>query len=270
MTAPEMKQSRLEWLTDDLKTSETGEYLLFVGCLPYFDAYFDELKLDTTNIARSAIHVLNKLGISPVLSSDERCCGHDLFWSGEDEMFSLLAKRNAEAIAKTGARKIITTCAECYTSLKNLYPRFVDFPYEVFHFSQFIAELPVNDKVQLVSNGVKATYHDPCRLSRHANIIDEPRKILTSIDGLDFNEMLHSGKRSNCCGTSSWMSCSMYSKMLQAARLKEAKDTGANLLITACPKCMIHFKCAQKDAKNADELAIEIKDLAEVISEAMT
>jgi len=269
MTAPEMKQNRLEWLTDNLETSSTSEYLLFVGCLPYYDAYFDELKLNSTNIARSAIRVLNKIGISPVVSNDERCCGHDLFWTGEDEIFSMLAKRNVEAISKTGVKKIITTCAECFTTLKNIYPKFVDFPFEVTHFSKFIAELPDDKKISFVSDGISATYHDPCRLSRHANIIDEPRKVLNSINGFDLREMTHSGKRSNCCGTSSWMNCNMYSKMLQAARLKEAKETGANLLITACPKCMIHFKCAQRDAKNADELAIEIKDLTEVISDAI-
>lgn len=269
MTAPEMKQNRLEWLTDDLKISKTGEYMLFVGCLPYYDAYFDELKINSTNIARSAVKILNKFDIAPVLSNDERCCGHDLFWSGDNDIFSMLVKRNVEAISNTGAKKIITTCAECYSTLKNLYPKYSDFPFEIIHLSEFIAKQPYDNLRGMNLAETTATYHDPCRLSRHTKIIDEPRKALTSIKGLMLNEMYHHGTRSNCCGTSSWMNCNMYSKMLQSARLKEAKATGANLLITACPKCMIHFKCAQKDAKNADELAIEIKDLAEVVSEAM-
>jgi len=269
MTSPDMKQNRLDWLTKDINVASTGEILYFTGCLPYYDAYFDELSLQSTNIAHSTVKVMNKLGIIPAISSDERCCGHDLFWSGEDEMFAMLAKRNVEMIKKSGAKTIVATCAECFNTLKNIYPKFEDFPFEVLHFSQFIGKNQSKMKFASGKEGLKVTYHDPCRLSRHAGVIDEPRSVLGAIEGVEFREMTHHGMRSNCCGTSSWMNCNMFSKMLQASRLKEAKDTGAELLITACPKCMIHFKCAQKDPANAGELSIDIKDLSEFVSESL-
>ncbi|MFH1515626.1 MAG: (Fe-S)-binding protein [bacterium] len=267
MTAPKMKQNRLEWVTDDLKIARKGEYLFFVGCLPYYDSYFADLELSSLNIAKSTVRLLNKLDIVPAVSNDERCCGHDLRWAGDTGMFKLLAHRNAEILSKTGATKIITSCAECFRTLKLDYPDYVDFPFEVFHISEFIAKAIDNKKLQFKNANINATYHDPCRLSRHTDIIDAPRKALKAIEGLKLNEMTHHGKRSNCCGTSSWINCDIHSKMIQVSRLKEAKDTNADLLITSCPKCMIHFKCAQKDAKNAVKLAIDIKDLTEVISE---
>ena len=266
MTSPDMKQNRLDWVTGDLKIAETGEYMLFTGCLPYYDAYFDEIELDSLNIAKSAVRLLNKLDIIPVVSSDERCCGHDLKWSGDMDMFRLLADRNADAIAKTGAKKIISTCAECFRTLKYDYPDFMEFPYEVMHISEFLAEQIKSGNLEYKGEDIKATLHDPCRLSRHASVIDAPRDVLKSLPGLDLLEMKNHGKRSTCCGTSSWMHCDIHSKMIQASRLKEAKQTGADLLVTACPKCMIHFKCAQMDPKIKDDLAIEIKDLAEVFS----
>jgi heterodisulfide reductase subunit D len=267
MTSTDMNQNRLDWLTDDLKTSETGEYMLFVGCTPYYDAYFDELKLESTNIAKSAIRLLNKLDIVPAVSKNERCCGHDIYWSGDYDMFRMLIERNMEIIKQTGAKKIITTCAECFRTLKFNYREYVDFPFEVQHFSEFLAERIFSAELQFKGEDIKATYHDPCRLSRHSKVVDAPRSVLKALPGVELHEMKDSAHRSRCCGTSSWMHCDINSKMIQVSRLREAKETKAELLVTACPKCMIHFKCAQNDPKIAEDIKIEIKDLAELVSE---
>lgn len=267
MTSPDMNQNRLEWLTDDLKTAETGQYMMFTGCLPYYDAYFDELNLSSTNIASAAVRIMNKSGINPVLSNDERCCGHDLLWSGDTDLFRMLIDRNMRVFAKTGADKIITTCAECYRTLKYDYPKFIEFPYKVLHISEMVNKLPESANFDFKGDDIKVTYHDPCRLSRHSGVVDAPREMLKMLPGLDLIEMRNSGNRSKCCGTSSWMNCDIHSKMIQVSRLKEAKSTGADILITACPKCMIHFKCAQNDPKIADDIAIEIKDLTEIFSD---
>jgi Fe-S oxidoreductase len=66
-----------------------------------------------------------------------------------------------------------------------------------------------------------------------------------------------------CCGTTGWMNCSSCSKAIQLERLKEAADTGADTLVTACPKCQIHFRCA----KSAFGLEIEIVDLYDMIAD---
>lgn len=267
MTSDTMNQNRLDWITDDLKISDKGEYALFVGCLPYYDGYFDDLEIESVKIAASAIRILNKMGITPAVSKDERCCGHDLRWAGDDDMFKMLIQRNVEMLKKTGATKIITTCAECYRTLKLDYPDHADFPYEVIHITEFVADAVESGKLKLKDWNKKITYHDPCRLSRHMEVIDPPRDALNAIGEIELLEMAHSKNRSNCCGTSSWMNCDIHSKMIQASRIKEAKDTGAEMMVTSCPKCMIHLKCAQKDPNNAEMLAIEIKDFAEIIAQ---
>lgn len=267
MTSEKMNQNRLDWITDDLQISDKGEYALFVGCLPYYDGYFDDLEIESVKIAASAIRILNKLDIIPAVSNDERCCGHDLRWCGDVDMFKMLVQRNVEMLKKTGATKIITTCAECYRTLKLDYPDYADFPYEVIHITEFIADAVESGKLKFKDWEKKITYHDPCRLSRHTDVIDAPRKALSAIGKIDLLEMAHNKRRSNCCGTSSWMNCDIHSKMIQASRIMEAKETGAEMMITSCPKCMIHFTCAQKDAKNAELLAIEIKDFAEIIAQ---
>ncbi len=267
MAAPKLEQNRLDWIPRGLKISDQGEYLYFVGCLPYFDAFFTDLDLNTLDIAKSTIKLLNHLGIEPVLAGNERCCGHDLLWTGDIDNFRKLAQHNIEEIRRTGAKKLIASCPECYRTLKVDYPRYVgSLGVEVIHISQFLAEKISEGRLKLRSLNRRVTYQDPCRLGRFSSIYDEPRQMMGAIEELELKEMGKSGKTSVCCGTSAWMGCSSLSKQIQVARLKEAKSTGADLLITACPKCEIHFRCTMNDEKAGEEVRIEIKDLVSLIA----
>lgn len=272
MAAPDLDQNRLQWVDDDLEIAETGDVLLFVGCAPYYNAYFKYLDVDTLDSTRSAIKILNRVGISPVLLSDERCCGHDLLWVGDREHYEKLGALNIEAIAASGAKTVITTCAECYRTLKLDYPRdFGEQEWSVGHISELIAEKVDAGELEFSATDTEkvVTYQDPCRLGRHSGVYDEPRAVLREIPGLELVEMDRNREGSLCCGTSSWINCDLTSKKIQAARLTSAKATGADTLVTCCPKCHIHFKCALQDGLLAKTAAIEIKDLAVVVAEAM-
>ncbi|MFQ5751534.1 MAG: heterodisulfide reductase-related iron-sulfur binding cluster, partial [bacterium] len=76
-------------------------------------------------------------------------------------------------------------------------------------------------------------------------------------------------KNAMCCGVSNWMNCSTYSKQIQVERLKQARATGADMLVTACPKCEIHLKCAMKDQNLGKEISMEIKDIATLAAESL-
>ncbi|MBU1661884.1 MAG: (Fe-S)-binding protein, partial [Chloroflexi bacterium] len=112
----------------------------------------------------------------------------------------------------------------------------------------------------------RVTYQDPCRLGRHLGVYDAPRELISGL-GFELTEMEHNRSASLCCGTSCWTSCGQVSKNIQVERLKEAKATGAELLVTACVKCQIHFKCAQDDPVLGQEIDIEIRDLTTLIAE---
>jgi Fe-S oxidoreductase len=262
--------NRLGWLTDDLKTSEEGEYGYFVGCLPLYGNFFTELAPDAVEIARNTVRVLNRLGIEPVVMGDEVCCGHDYLWSGDTKTFLSLAARNVEAIRNRGIQKIITACAECFRTLKVDYQGDeVGLSVDVYHTSEFFLE-KIREGTLRIPSGKKngrVTYHDPCRLSKHMGITFAPRGLLEQVEGLEFKEMPRSGARSVCCGTSLWMNCSWISKEMQIDRLKEAADTGSDTLLTACPKCMIHFRCAMSESD--EEINIEVKDLSTLLAESL-
>ena len=151
--------------------------------------------------------------------------------------FKKLAEHNISEIKKSGAKKIIFSCPEGYRTFKIDYQKYFNSDFEVKHITEIISEAISNDKLKFKNLKGAVTFQDPCRLGRHLGIYDEPRKALNAVPELELNEMTRSRNRAICCGVSAWMNCSTYSKSIQRARLKEAKQTKADKLVLSCPKC---------------------------------
>lgn len=272
MSEPDWKGDRLSWISPDLEIDQDSETIYFPGCLAYYDSAFRGLGIEGLEIARSAVRLLNALGIQPRVLEDERCCGHDLYWQGEMETFQRLASLNLEAISRSGAARILTTCPECAYTLKHTYPVEIGDPgLEIFHLAEFLADqgfFPTAAEYG-TETGASVTYQDPCRLGRYADVFQQPRDLLESW-GYGLIEMEHNRGESICCGTSCWTSCGQINKRVQVDRLREARSTRADLLVTACPKCQIHLKCAQNDPLIGEELSIPIRDLTTLLAEKLS
>lgn len=261
-----LPQNKTAWAREAGRIRDEGEYFLFVGCLPYFDVVFRELGVSPLGSAGSMLKILNKVGIDPVVRDEERCCGHDMLWNGNVDLFKELAAFNIELIKRCGCKKVIFGCPEGYLTFKTYYPLyFGELDFEIIHFYDFISDKITDGAFKLSPGESTVTYHDPCRLGRMAGIYEAPRKIIASIPGMKLKEMERNRESSVCCGVSCWANCSSYSKQIQMDRLKEAKATGADTLITACPKCNIHFTCAL----SSSDIEMEVKDLTHVMASAM-
>lgn len=271
MANPDVKQKRLDWLSDKYRISEQSDTLLWVGCTPYFGPIFEDIGFRGLDITEASLKALNVLGTEPRLLANEKCCGHDMLWTGDIETFKKLAEYNAAQIKEAGIKKIIFSCPEGYRTFKLDYPNYVSLDCELQHISEFLAEKIGKNGLKLKEIKKKVTYHDPCRLGRHLGIYDAPRKVLESIPGIELVEMEHNKMDAICCGTSAFTNCEAYSNMIRQQRLSEAKATGAEILITSCPKCQIHFKCAtvDKGEEHRPTPKIEIMDLANLVANAM-
>jgi Fe-S oxidoreductase len=258
MTNPNLNQNRLNWITKDLKISNgSSDYLLWTGCAPYFKTVFSEFD-NAVDIPRAALKILNFFDIEPVVLPNERCCGHDMFWLGQNETFETLKDQNTKNINDANIQTIITTCSEGFYTLKNQYK----LDCEVVHISQFLADKFEGNGVKLKKlKHQKVTYHDPCRLGRYAGIYDEPRKVLESLPGIELVEMERNRHRSQCCGVSAWMNCNDFSKEMRVNKLKMAAETDAQMLTTACPKCRIHLRCYTSNKHVNPQIDLEVEDL---------
>jgi Fe-S oxidoreductase len=269
MTAPNLQQKRMDWIDKDLDVAETGDIMYFVGCLPYYDILFSDIGVTTINAAKATVKILNRIGTVPVILARERCCGHDLLWSGDLENFKRLAENNINEIKKSGVKKIIFSCPEGYRTFKLDYPKYFDCNFEVQYISDVIDDAIIKGKLAFKNIDKVVTFQDPCRLGRHCGIYESPRRVITAVPKVKLVEMPQNRKQAMCCGVSAWMNCSFYSKKIQMLRLKEAKDTGADLFVLSCPKCEIHFNCAMKEESLRDEVKIKTTQLVTFVADAL-
>ncbi|MFH1381601.1 MAG: (Fe-S)-binding protein [Chloroflexota bacterium] len=268
MARPGPRQARLDWLPRDIRL-HAGGTLFFVGCAPYLDVLFKDLGAKTLDSVEAALRLLNRAEVPFDLSPNEACCGHDLLLQGDKEGFVALARANNEDFKKRGIKKIITNCPECYYTLKIDYPEVLGRTgFEVVHLTEVLASLIKDKKLSLCKLEKRVTFHDPCTLGRGLRVFDAPRQVLESIPGLELVEMESNREQSLCCGASAWVHCSAVSRQIQEQRLSQAAASKADVLVTACPKCQIHLKCAQK-CENISIPPVEIQDLAFLAMQAI-
>jgi Fe-S oxidoreductase len=259
-------EKKTDWAKDAGKVVEKGDTFFFVGCMPYFQVIFRDIGVDSLSVSKNIVKIFNKAGIEPVVSDAEHCCGHDMLWNGQVETFKKLASHNLEVIRDSGAKRVVFNCPEGYYTFKHHYPEyFGELGFEVVHFYDLAAQILADASLNL-ENGIGTfTYHDPCRLGRMAKIYDGPRNLLRRLGGENFVELARNRENAVCCGTSGWANCSAGSKQIQVERLLEAKATGAQTLVTACPKCQIHLNCAL----NTLDENITIRELTSLLAEAI-
>jgi Fe-S oxidoreductase/coenzyme F420-reducing hydrogenase delta subunit len=266
---PGLRQSRLAWVPPDATIDAVPEggraeadELFFVGCSPYFAAYFGGTTGDAlTASLRASVRLLNRAGVVPALLANERCCGNPLRLTGRAVEAARLEARVAEQIRASGARRVITACPECLVALRGIAARHGG-GFEVVHLSTRLAGHPALRRTEGAPAGAgeRVTFQDPCRLGRYSGLYDPPRELLREVGGVDLVEMDHTRETAVCCGNTAWIHCNAATQSFQRARLAEAAATGGTL-VTACPGCLIHLSCAQQALSGTAEGAVRIADL---------
>lgn len=221
------------------------------------------------NIAKTTIALLKKLNVNfTMLGSEEWCCGSVMLRSGNSEVAQKMIEHNVKAIKDLGADTVVTSCAGCYRTLKQDYPKYIDdLGFEVLHTPEFLLKYIEGGKIEFTAmpEPLKVTYHDPCHLGRHMNIYDHPRQVLQAIPNLELVEMIRSRENARCCGSGGGVASAYKSLANDMAdtRLKDALETGANILTSACPFCTYALKSAAERAKVTGKL--RVIDFSELI-----
>lgn len=271
MTSPAAVPQRWSKISDKIQLDRQGKILFFGGCAPYFDSFFSNLQgLKSIDILMDALRLLNFFNVHPRISGAERCCGHDLLWSGDRANFLRLAKLNVENIQQSGVEEVITACPECYRTLAVDYEENgVRTGFKVTHLYEFLEREIDKGGVAFHPLDKKITYQDSCRLNRFEGQRSLPRKLIRRLTTTEFIEMQDSGRSALCCGNCAWTRCDAYNKALQVKRIHQARDTGSDLMVTSCPKCQIHLRCAMQDPFLGPDLYMEIADLTSIIAKSI-
>ena len=218
----------------------------YPGCVDYLDqemifSHVNEGSMNLGDATTSAFTLFEEMGEDVTYLGRDflKCCGHDQKWQGMTEVFEKLKAYNQKKLGESGIDTLVTSCAECFRTFA------LDYELEdmkVMHTTEFLVENGFDMNLQS-DDDVTVTFHDPCRLGRQMNIYDQPRDLISSVEGVNLVEMEHHGEDALCCGVSSMMSCNENSRALRVQRFEEVNATGADIMLTSCPKCVSHFEC---------------------------
>jgi Fe-S oxidoreductase len=258
----DLLERRGAWLPPDVKLSDNPEVIFFAGCTSSY-------RLQP--LAQAAVKILAKAGVPfTILGSDEWCCGSPLLRTGQTDIVKKeIIKHNVSAIEGRGAHTVVTACAGCYNTLRTDYPKIIGkLPFKLYHLSEYIEKLIKAKKLTFTKEiKKKVTYHDPCHLGRHGKIFEAPRNVLKAIPGITLVEMERNRAKSRCCGGGGGFRIGYtdISEDIAVGRVREAKATGAELIVTPCPFCVVNLNAGSKKA------GIDIKtvDLGQLLMQAL-
>jgi Fe-S oxidoreductase len=268
---------------------EKANIVFHTGCRLSYD-------IEQQRIARTTFTLLQKAGVDfGIMGNQESCCGGRIYDMGYRREFKECAQRNIAAWKKAGVKMVVTSCADCYHAIKRLYPE-EGSSFEVLHTVEYLAQLIKDGKLKLRKTvPMKITYHDPCHLGRQGEpyipwqgrekkinnqiivyeprrpryngafgVYDLPRKVLKSINGIELIEMGRIREYAWCCGAGGGVREAYpdFSKWTARERVEEAKATGAEAIVSACPWCEKNFSDVISDIHEPMKV-FDITDLVE-------
>ena len=225
---------------EDVESLDEVEWLFWVGCA---GAYEDRAKKTT----RAVAELLHMADVSfAVLGNGETCNGDPARRAGNEFVFQGLAQQNVETFKEYKVKKVVSTCAHCFNTLKNEYQRL---RHRARGRAPHPAAQPAGARGQADPGRRRApartkrtiTYHDPCYIGRHNGVYAPPRELLQVLPGADFVEMPRNSERSFCCGAGGarmWMEENLGTR-INDNRTTEAVATGADQIAVGCPFCRV-------------------------------
>ncbi|QYJ02963.1 4Fe-4S dicluster domain-containing protein [Nocardioides panacisoli] len=251
----------------DIESLDEVDWLFWVGCA---GAYEDRAKKTT----RAVAELLDMAGVSfGVLGNGETCTGDAARRAGNEFVYQGLAQQNVETFKEYKVKKVVSTCAHCFNTLRNEY-KDLGVELEVVHHTQLLNQLVREGKLTPVADGAGAhqrsiTYHDPCFIGRHNQVYEPPRELLQIMPGAEYKEMERSGERSFCCGAGGarmWMEEKLGSR-INLNRTDEAVGTGADQIAVGCPFCrvMLSDGLTKMQADGGAREEVEVLDVAQML-----
>jgi len=234
---------------------DDAEWVYFIGCTSNYRQ---------KNLRDATLRFLKKANINFTVI-DEHCCCSPIIRTGQINPIKDFMNYNITQINKTGAKKVITSCAGCYRTIKKDWLKMgADYDFEVFHTVELVKQLLDEGRIIFNSEFQKTvTYHDPCHLGRHVGMYETPREVYNKIPGIKLVEMRRNRENAWCCGAGGGVKIGYpeWSLEISKERLEEAKETGASVVSSVCPFCRTNLS----DANEKYNMDFEVIDLIEIL-----
>lgn len=255
-------EKRTDSYPDGAPIGTQAPVLLHLGC----SASYQDVK-----IIPSVMKILQAAGVDfTTLGSDERCCGYLAYLVGDMDTFHRVAEANQQLFQKAGAQEVLTTCAGCHKTFAQIYPQKGHGDgWRPAHIVETMDRLIQEGKLQLKEKKpLKVIYHDPCDLGRHLGIYEPPRNVIRAIPGVELVEFPLNRQLAKCCGGGGGVKAfdNPLGADIALNRVKQALDTGADVLVSACPSCKNSLNQAAARARKEGLGRIKVMDITELVA----
>jgi len=255
---------KAELLPDNLKAAAPdSEALLFMGCSP---------ALKDIRIVPATLKLLEKAGVSvTTMGADESCCGFPAYLAGAPETKRLF-ERNTDKITKLNPKVIITPCAGCARTYKELYPKLAGLKVPAMHIVEYLAQLIKEGRLKITGEFKHAVaYHDPCDIGRHLGIYEPPREILKALPGLKLVEFAENRNFAKCCGGGGGFKAydTPMSLAIAEKRVLAAIAAGADTIVSACPTCKSNLSQAAAKLAKEGKPRVQVMDITELLAKVV-
>ena len=253
----ESPAKRDAWWPADIERAAVPDAIFFAGCTGSYRMQ---------HVPTAGVTVLSRAGVKMnCLGEKEYCCSSPLLRTGNSNLSLECAEAVVEKADGMGAKDMVMTCSGCYKTVSSDFGKYYSkVGQNVYHFSQYVEKL-INERKLPLNNefNAKVTYHDPCHLGRHSGVYDAPRNVLKKIKGVEFVEMEKSRENSRCCGAGGGYKSAFgdLATNIAAERIRDAEATGAEILVTCCPFCVLNLTQGAKKAGSN----IKVMDLSQVL-----
>lgn len=237
--------------------------ILHFGCVTSFQ---------DIRIIPSIIQILDAAGVNyGALGEEESCCGYLAYLVGDMPTFKKAMKMYTDKLAHYKAKELITTCAGCLKTFRDLYPKYgASDGFKVVHAVELLESLIGDGKLKFKesTDTLKVVYHDPCDMGRHMGVYEPPRNVLKAIPGIELLEFPMNRALAKCCGGGGGMKGfdNEMASDIGYKRLASAIDLGADVLVSACPSCKGTFNQAAARARKEKKGKIRVMDVVELVA----
>jgi heterodisulfide reductase subunit D len=259
----EDNEERVDWVEDLRNPPEHGyvkdkaDVVYFTGCVASYFPMAQEIPM-------ALVAVLDAAEVDfTLLAEEEWCCGFPLLGAGLREHFEDLIKHNITAVRAKGAQTVVFACPSCYQMWREHYPR----EFDIYHVTQYLNQLIAGDRLPLKKLDLTVTFHDPCDLGRGSREYDAPREVIRAIPGVKLVEMSHNRENCLCCGGGGNLEMidSKLSGEIAKAKIDEAMETGAQVVVTACQQCVRVMNTYVRRNK----IEFEVMDIVQLVQKAL-
>jgi len=259
----EDNEERVDWVEDLRNPPEHGyvkdkaNVVYFTGCVASYFPMAQEIPM-------ALVAVLDAAEVDfTLLAEEEWCCGFPLLGAGLREHFEDLIEHNITAVRAKGAQTVVFACPSCYQMWREHYPR----EFDIYHVTQYLNQLIAGDRLPLKKLDLTVTFHDPCDLGRGSREYDAPREVIRAIPGVKLVEMSHNRENCLCCGGGGNLEMidSKLSGEIAKAKIDEAMETGAQVVVTACQQCVRVMNTYVRRNK----IEFEVMDIVQLVQKAL-